>query len=275
MNTLYYQGGEERLRQARAYGAGALKFYREAGYRRQQMETLMVLGRVETVSEDYGGAEAMFGQALEAARAAGDAQTMGLAEQGLATAAEAQGKLDAALDHLQRAEAAYRGSGRSGHLAYALAAKAELLYELSKPGGREAMEEAAKLAATNPRLSAMLSLVRAQREAANGNWDEASRQLRIARAAADESAGRRARLDALEAWIEHRASPARAAVLCGKVVKAVESGLALDDRAAATFACAEVVRIAALQAALRDLAASPNQAVARKARFYLSRGDKL
>jgi len=274
MNTLYYQGGEARLSEAKSYGGEALKFYREAGYRRQQMETLMMLGRLETASQNFGAAEAMFARALEAARAAGDAQTMGLAEQGLATAAEAQGRLDAALDHLQRAEAAYRGAGRSGHLAYALAAKAELLYELSRPGGREAMDEAARLAATNPRLGAMLSLVRAQREAANGNWTEASRQWRLARAAADESAGRRARLDALEAWIGHRANPARAAALCGKVMKAVDSGLALDDRAAATFACAEAVRIPALPAVLRDLASSPNRAVARKARFYLARGDK-
>lgn len=272
MNTLYYQGGEERLRRARANGGEALKFYREAGYRRQQMETLMMLGRVETVGEDFAAAGSRFAQAVEAARATGDGQSIGLAEQGLAAAAEAQGRLEEALEHLQRAERAYRGAGRSGHLAYALAAKAELLFELGRPGG-EAMQEARDLAAGNPRLSAMLSLVGAQREAARRNWNEASRQLRIAREAKDESSGRRARLDALEAWIEHRGDRGRAAALCGRVLKAVESGLALDDRAAATFACAEAVRTPALHRALRDLAASPNQAVARKARVYLSRGD--
>jgi len=272
MNTLYYRGGEERLRQARAHGGEALKFYREAGYRRQQMETLMMLGRVETVTEDFAAAESRFAQAVEAARATGDGQSIGLAEQGLAAAAEGQGKLDEALKHFERAESAYRGAGPSGHLAYALAAKAELLFELGRPGG-EAMQEARDLAAGNPRLSAMLSLVGAQREAARRNWNEASRQLRIAREAKDESPGRRARLDALEAWIEQRGNRGRAAALCGRVLKAVESGLALDDRAAATFACAEAVRMPALHRALRDLAASPNQAVARKARVYLSRGD--
>ncbi|MDX1980299.1 MAG: protein kinase [Bryobacteraceae bacterium] len=283
-NVHYYRAGKEDLAKAGQLAREALGFYKQAGYRRQQLSALLLLARAENGADRFREAEPLWREALTAADSVHDSRSAGLALQGLGTAARAMGRYQEAADFFRRAAAEYGRSHLPGNIPYALMAQGEILWHIADPAIADGLlKQAEELSKTNPRVLAMIALVRAGLEASNENWAQTRVYLDKAKAVRDdESAGRFARIVALEALLASRGeAPGDWNVFCRQVAATAARGLAFDDRVFALLQCglaADPAAAAFLAPELRNLAEGAaklgNDAVAWQAWMTLARVDQ-
>jgi tetratricopeptide (TPR) repeat protein len=242
MNTIYYSGGRAAAEEAKRLGEQALTFYQQAGYKRQALKVYLMLGRLENRVGHFAAAKNVFDLAVSTAKATGDAEAEGNAEQGISNALAGMGDVTQALHHARLATSAYRKSANAGSVGYALMAQGELLLELGlRKEGESMMTEAASLSVKNQRLIASIAAARGFYALRRGDRTEAEKWVRVAQQSDDESKAWRAQLDALRAGAIAGSNLSRAELLCRSSQKLVTDGPAFGTRVRVLLSCAETL----------------------------------
>jgi tetratricopeptide (TPR) repeat protein/tRNA A-37 threonylcarbamoyl transferase component Bud32 len=106
--------------------------YRQGGYYKETAQAAILLGRARRNRGDYEGARKAFEEQLEAASRLGEAETIGLAHEGLGSIALLQDRFGDAFRHFDLRCTSARNRGMSLQLAYGLVNRATALILLGR-----------------------------------------------------------------------------------------------------------------------------------------------
>ncbi|HEY6045134.1 MAG TPA: hypothetical protein VIU65_00945 [Pyrinomonadaceae bacterium] len=125
----------------------ALAYYEQGGHRKETSQAYVILGRAYDEIGNYDAAEKAFQQQLESAKAVGDQEQIGLAEEGLGSVAAHRQNYPAALGHHDEKYKISSSLNKRSSMGYAAVARGAMLTQLGRADeARAVLSEALTIA---------------------------------------------------------------------------------------------------------------------------------